>query len=383
MKRYILLIMALTLPFMLSAQTEDDDMYFVPSKKSAQKSAAKDRQMSEGEVQRIPHAQVVDYGSSRRSDDEYNRRYKSGGYAGRYNESGNAQSDSLQGTVERVTDSDADRYRDEAEDYAYSRRILRFHSPRLGIAISSPWYWDMVYDYGVYDYLYDSYYYYDPYLYSFGWGYGWSWGPWASWYGPIWGWHTPYAWTYWGWGPGWYGPGWHGHGPGVNRGQYAYRGTVSNRFGQGERIRTSALAGGANAATGRGTFGTRTSALGRNGYDTRTSTFNRGTYGTVNANDNRYNSGVIRGLGRSDGNRTSVYNNQRSQNRVTVNNTDRNTNTDRTSVNRNTYTPSRSSGSTFGGGNTGGSRGSFGGGGGSRGGGFGGGGGVSRGGGRR
>lgn len=376
MKRYILMIMALALPLMLSAQSEDDDMYFVPSKKSAQKSAATNKQLSQGEVERIQRPHTVDYGSNRRSEDEYNRRYSTNGYTGSYRKGSDAATDTLMdGTVERISDTNDDRDYDDAYDYAYSRRILRFHSPRIGIAISSPWYWDMVYDYGVYDYLYDSYYY-NPYLYNWGWSYGMSWGPWASWYGPIWGWSHPYAWTYWGWGPGWCGPGWHGHGwYGVNRGRYSYRGTMANRYGAGERIRTSALAGGANAATGRGTFGTRTSALGRGGYDTRTSTFNRNNIGTVNnPTYNRNNSNVIRGLGRTDGTRTSV--NRQSTPERTTNNYP-----ERTSVNRNTYTPQRSSGSTFGGGSRGGS---FSGGGGvSRGGGFGGGGGVSRGGGRR
>lgn len=185
---------------------------------------------------------VVDYHSNTRNEDEYNRRYV---YDGQYSE------DSLAARIDTVGIDDAQpRYdmNDPELDYRYSRRLVRFHSPRL-YALASPYYWDLYYGYGAWDYLYDPW---DPWYWHYGWSYGWTWGPWDCWYGSIWGWSHPCSWTYWGWGPGWIRPVYY----------TSYRRNIVPRefnssrghMAAGNRIRTNAV-GGRN-------LNTRTSALG-------------------------------------------------------------------------------------------------------------------------
>lgn len=88
---------------------------------------------------------------------------------------------------------------DEAlyDDYSCTARIIRFHSPTVGVLVSSPYYWDFYYDLV----------WYDPWLYpSYGWRAWWSWG--YPWY-----WSAYSPWWDWGWGWGWhrpYPPLWHG-----------------------------------------------------------------------------------------------------------------------------------------------------------------------------
>lgn len=380
MKKWMFITAVLAFPISMMAQ-DDDGMYFVPKKKAdTSASASNTRPVTQvtGQTGQRPALEV--YNTNSRDEDEYNRRYD--GYTGAYQTGGGYAEDSLAATVEYV-DKDSERYPDE--DYYYSRRILRFRSPRA-IALSSPYYWDLVYDYGVYDYLYDPFYY-DPFFWHYGWGYGWSWGPWSAWYGPIWGWHHPYAWTYWGWGPGWH----HHHGgfgaPGGWTGRGFNRGTfANNRYGSGTRIRTSGLANGGSASTGRGTFGTQTGTLGGRGTQTAIrggrNTSGR-TAGTAAAQTGvRTNAGSYSEYTRSRS--TSTYSQSRTEgNRNTTNVRPSSSRTTSQAAN-NTYTPSRSTqtissgnrntissggGSSRGGGFSGGSRGGgFSGGGGSRGG---------------
>lgn len=395
MKRLLLMALVLSAPLFMMAQ--DDDLYFSPSRKAAKTSAG---------ASSVRSNDIEVYNTNARDEDEYNRRNMSAGYAGSYS------SDSYQtgggygsrdGVVERVDSIDVD---DEENYYRFSRRLLRFHTPRI-YALSSPYYWDLVYGYGIYDYLYDPYYYdpffYDPYFYS--WGYGWGWSPWRAWYGPMWGWGGyRYAWSYWGYGPGWHvgycvGISYH-HGRGFDRG-----GSVHH----GRTIRTSALANGGNAATGRGSFrGTNTSrttavnrALGRTDYasrgnaggrtsayqsrtmggDGRTSAYSRGTSRSnqrTMVNGNGRTSAISRSSAASArSSASSRYDSSRSSSRSSSQ-----------SVNRTTAPSSYGRSGSVGGSYGGGSR-SYGGGGGFSGGGFGGGsrggggGGAVRGGGRR
>ncbi len=227
MNRWLFLTVLLVLPAFVFAQ-DDDDMYFTPRKKQQ---TQRPTHVGQGTVTIVAENPTIEvYNHNSRDDDEYNRR--TAGYDGSYQTEGGY--DEAEETLDEADRND--------EDYYYSRRILRFRSPRVGIAISSPYYWDLVYSWGAYDYLYDPYYY-DPFFWHYGWGYGWSWGPWSSWYGPFWGWHHPYHWSYWGWGPGWhhhyggwYG-GWGGH---YNRYQHG----AYNRFDAASRIRTGSLANG-------------------------------------------------------------------------------------------------------------------------------------------
>ena len=244
MKRLVTLALILV-PLLSMAQ---DDLYFTSSKKAKEAAQKRAAASMTARTETVTAPTVVDYHNNTRSEDEYNRRYV---YGGQYAEDSLAASID---TVQPMYDMN-----DPELDYRYSRRIVRFHNPRL-YALASPYYWDLYYGYGAWDYLYDPW---DPWYWHYGWSYGWSWGPWDCWYGSIWGWSHPYSWSYWGWGPGWSRP--------VYYTSY-YRNSVPRDFNSsrghmaaGNRIRTNAV-GGRN-------LNTRTSALGsRTGVvNTRTS----------------------------------------------------------------------------------------------------------------
>ena len=343
MKRLFLLSLAV-LPF-VNTMAQDDDLYFKPDMtgvvEDVQTAPAADRNASRrSSVYVRDNSKLAVYNTNARDEDEYNRRYSS--VAGYQTEGGadyslDYESNDTVFNTDTIYDTD---------DYAYSRRILRFHSPRVAVALSSPYYWDLVYGYGVYDYLYDAYY--DPFFYSWGWGYGWSWGPWSCWYGGLWGWHYPYRWSYWGWGPGWH-HGWHGH-YAWNHGRYSDRGGFRNRFDRGQSIRTSQLANGGNASRSAGTFSGRS-----NGIASRSVSSSRSLRGGDGVGLRANNASSARtATGRSVGARSSYadYARSRSVNtpdsRVTNTVTSRTANQNRTSYtrpssSRSTYTPSRSS----------------------------------------
>lgn len=363
MKSLFSLLCLALLPLALHAQ--DDDMYFTPTKKKNVTPSS----TAAGPVRRPVRTIIADdpvdiavYNTRSRDDDEYNRRY-----VGTYQTSGGYDADTL--AADTLYGGTAE-YDDE-DDYLYSRRILRFRSPRVGIAISSPYYWDLVYSYGAYDYIYSDPYYYDPFYWHYGWGYGWCWGPWSSWYGPMWGWHHPHAWTYWGWGPSWH----HAH--------HGWAHAVPNRYQRGNmsygidrntrRIRAGVLSdGGRTYAANRNGVLTRTSAASRGGL-TRSAAVTRGDQTRPNYTDytrSRSNSTYTR-------QRTAAQNGTSESTRAVRQSSTRATST--TTPQRTTSVPQRSTrapyggasrGGSYGGGSYGGSRGgSYGGGGGSRGGG--------------
>ena len=410
MKRLLTLAL-FVIPLLSMAQ---DDLYFTSSKKAKAEAARQvERQMRareqelkkemrarEQEVKKDLNARqsgvgtnaqpapVVDYNSNRRSEDEYNRRYVNGAYQGAIGQQGN---DTLEARINGVDSDDANSKYDMDDpelDYRFSRRIVRFHSPRL-YALASPYYWDLYYDYGAWDYLYAPY---DPWYYHWGWSYGWSWGPWDCWYGSIWGWHHPYAWAYWGWGPGWH------YSYPVHHVTYA-RNVMPRQFNSprghmnaGNRIRTNALGRSINtrtsalnrtgiassrtSAVGRTSISNRTSAIGRTDAQTRTQTYGRSR---TSANTRGGSSEERYIPSRSSSNQNSSSRSSETRSRTST--VQRSNATTRTT----SPTPSRSTSPSYGGASRSGSiggGGSFGGG--SRGGGsFGGGGGVSRGGGSR
>lgn len=383
MKR-ILALALVALPLWSMAQ---DDMYFMPSKK--QKNTEQAKVQRPATITFVTEPSTVDYKSNRQSDDAYNRRYSSGEWQ---TSGGGLPDDSLMtATIDSVyTDSRYDM--DDPElDYRYSRRLVRFHSPRYHV---SPYYWDVVYGYGAWDYLYDPY---DPWYYHYGWSYGWSWGPWDCWYGGIWGWSRPYAWTYWGWGPGWHH---HCH---LAYAHHSYHSVPRSSRGalygnRGGNIRTSALAhgrsggirGGALASTRQASQGYRGSfrsnaTAGRGTSERRTSATRGGSYSNYSNSRSRTEGGAYRQSAAASERTTSASRGTYSNSRSSV--SERSSSSERQSYSRSTYnsnsssrstyTPSSRSSSSYGGGSFGG--GSFGG---SRGGGsFGG--GDSRGGGRR
>lgn len=279
MKRSILLSL-IFMPF-VSIMAQDDDLYFSPTSTPAVQSVNRNSLIGEVDEGAFDQSKLAVYNNNSRNDDEYNRRYAGAGSMGYQTEGGNDYSYDYESND---TIFNTDSISDGSDDYAYSRRILRFHSPRVGIALSSPYYWDLVYGYGIYDYLYDAYY--DPFFYSWGWRYGWAWGPWSSWYGPFWGWYHPYGWSYWGWGYGW-----HGH-YAWNHGRYSQRGGgfVNRDVAKADGIRTNSLPNGGNASLSRGTFGSRNSnlasrsSIGRNSNNANVASRNSRTIAGRNTN---------------------------------------------------------------------------------------------------
>lgn len=366
MKRLLLLTFVLV-PLLSMAQ---DDLYFTSSKKA--KEAAQKRQTTSmnARTETVPAPTIVDYNSNTRNEDEYNRRYV---YGGQYAE------DSLAARIDSVGGQKYD-MDDPEVDYRYSRRIVRFHSPRL-YAITSPYYWDLYYGYGAWDYLYDPW---DPWYWHYGWSYGWTWGPWDCWYGSIWGWNHPYSWTYWGWGPGWSRPVYYTsyHHNTMPRAYNSSRGHMA----AGDRIRTNPSGGRTlSSQTNSNVVNSRTNAM-RGRTEVGNSRTQAQIYNGVREGNGRRNSGNVANSNMP----TRSYSNQNSSSRTQVQQPTRTqvqqptrTQTQqqtRTQVQQNTrtYTPtsttrSSSSGSFGGGGSFGGATrsggGSIGGGGGRSGGG--------------
>ncbi|MDY2623848.1 MAG: hypothetical protein SOV62_05075 [Alloprevotella sp.] len=163
MKKILSLMLLAAVGFM-PATAQDDDVYFVPSKSS--KTSQKDRSNFSSQAERIPveASNTYDnlYEMSDRDIDAYNRRY--------------AVTDSIDA---------ADDYAEDNEEGTYTRRLVRFHSPTVGVYVSSPYY-DVVADYYWYDPWFSPWYY-SPF---YGPSYAWTWSPWAyDWYWG-WGWHT-------------------------------------------------------------------------------------------------------------------------------------------------------------------------------------------------
>lgn len=312
MKRLVTLALILV-PLLSMAQ---DDLYFTSSKKAKEAAQKRAASSMSARTQTVVAPTVVDYNSNTRSEDEYNRRYV---YSGDLQNAGGAyMDDSLAARIDTIgVENTRSRYdmNDPELDYRYSRRLVRFHSPRL-YALTSPYYWDLYYGYGAWDYLYDPW---DPWYWHYGWSYGWTWGPWDCWYGSIWGWSHPYSWTYWGWGPSWSRP--------VYYASY-YRNTVPRDFNSsrghmaaGNRVRTNAL-GGRDLGVRTSALNSRTSATAAAGrtsaLNTRTAS-GAGVQGVSNVGNGRraggtsYTDYTNARTGRSattvnEGARTPVYN---------------------------------------------------------------------------
>ena len=173
---YISLV-ALATSLTLQAQ---DDVYFVPSKANVEKSTAQ---------YGLPRNTY--YSGSRRSIDEYNRRF--GSYVQPIDSTGN-DIVNFDGRAGVYPDSI---YADGTDDYRYTRRMNRFddyawEDPyRAGFYAgrASSWYWNSSW------YWDDPFYWDDPYYgyySSWTWGYpyyrGWGWSrPWhyGAWYWPY------------------------------------------------------------------------------------------------------------------------------------------------------------------------------------------------------
>ncbi len=189
-----LLLLALGLSS-IGTYAQDDDVYFVPSAKD--KVESNDIYTSGRSSYEPIGSDGSAYESSNWADhrgngkwdvDAYNRRgpkYK-----------GQCYTDTTSQTSTTSSRQSYDEgYDDGYDDGYFTSRLVRFWSPRIGVYVSSPYYWDY------YDYCYDPFYY----GYDSPWSWGWSgWYGWGSWYG-----WRPYYNNWYAWG-GWYNPWWGG-----------------------------------------------------------------------------------------------------------------------------------------------------------------------------
>lgn len=304
-KLFLLSVLAVVLPASLMAQ--DDDMYFVPTKKNVEKA-------------KYGYGMPRDtyYSGSNRSVDEYNRRYAS--MVQSVDSLGNVVPDSIGNDIIQL-DGVAGVYPDSLGDYTYTRRMSRWDDYewrdgyRAGYSDGrfGRWGWSSYYPYysGWYGGWYDPWY--DPWYYG-GWGY---WG-YAGWYDP---------WYYGGWGyPGY----WHGHWHG---GWYPSYGV----------------------AWGRRSTGTRNHSGGGKGYNYRRYNSVGGNRGFA-GNRGNYNNNVHSGNNRRNVNFGGVRNS---------NGNNYQNNTHSPSRNNSSFGGTRSSGGSYGGGggsSRGGGGGHFGGG---------------------
>lgn len=262
MKKIVFLsLLAFCLPWMLAAQSIDDDLYYVPSKeKKEQKQTTTKVSSSKEEIVVKSNTPTTVYTSpgqttivvrdrkgKTRDIDEYNRRYSSKENDFSYD------NDTLYVDEKDVPDPDGEwvsGFDGSQDDYEYAMRIIRFRNPRYAISISSPLYWDVVYGMNSWDwnvYTDGLYAYAFPTFSNRMWwdwrynSYGWGWG-YPSYYGwgyPSYGWGGFYNDWYIGWG-GWYGgwswghhhSGWgHGYYPGDGGSHWGggWAGTYTNR----------------------------------------------------------------------------------------------------------------------------------------------------------
>lgn len=306
MKKLLLLsVLAVILPSSVSAQ--DDDMYFVPTKKNVEK-AKQDYGMPRDTY----------YSGSNRSVDDYNRRYVSTVQA--VDSLGNVIAADSIGSDIIGFDGVAGVYPDSLGDYTYTRQMSRWDDYewrdgyRAGYTDGrwGRWGWSSYY-YPYYSGWYGGWYdpWYDPWYYG-GWGY---WG-YAGWYYPWYGWGYPGYWHGY-WHSGWYPGG----------------GIAWARRSTGTRNHSSSGTGGYNYRRYNSIGGDRSYA-------------NRGTYnGTASGNRN---------------NSTSRFGGVRNSN--TNNNTYQQNNSYNSSSRNSSFGGTRSSGGSFGGGSRGGGGGHFGGG---------------------
>ena len=207
MKKLLLISMLIgALPFTMQAQ--DDDLYFVPKKKSVEKS-----------VVETNVSQPVTYTDSSRSIDEYNRRMVS---SYQVIDGDTIKTDSLKSDIIYFSEEKGvypDSLKEENEDFELTKKMSRFDDYQLadnaafwagyqaGLdtwAWHSPWYYSR---YGWYGGWYDPWY--SPYYYT-SWRYGWY-DPWYYGYG-YYGWYDPWYYGYYGYPYhyGWYYPYWGG-----------------------------------------------------------------------------------------------------------------------------------------------------------------------------
>ena len=299
MKRLLLISMfAGMLPMTMAAQ--DDDLYFVPKKKSAEKVTDNYGMPTD-----------VYYSGSDRSIDEYNRRLKS-----RVEVIGGDSTlcDTISFSAEKgvyPNDSISD------EDFKLTKKMSRFDDYRIsdneafwaGYAAGrydwawhSPWYYTR---YGWYDpWYYSRWRWYDPWYYD--WYYGW--------YDP---WYDPWYYGY-GWYSGWYAPRYYGWYSGGSVGRH-YANTIgagtirrdggthmgyrrsgsSSRYANGSRmsseLRNRTVSG--NSRNGRVNRSSASRNYDSSNYNRGTFSGNTGSYSSSRGNGGSFSSSSSRSSG--------------------------------------------------------------------------------------
>lgn len=277
MTRKILLLTAiLALPFAIYAQ--NDDMYFVSSKKKSisEKKTVEKRTLKNNNESPWRDAEDVDYHSGALRDvDEYNRR-------------GSSQRQVL-ARLEGDT-----LYVDSPDTLEQKEYLVRYEQ---NYAVDEPYNDD--YYFSTRLSRYHGFYHYDPFMWDicFGWYDPWY-DPWYGWYGPYYR-HGLYSWCSWGWGwghchLGWHhgwGPGWHhGWAPAAPPRPHRPGGSAVANGGQrpgGGRGAVTSSRGGRNYATA-SRSNMASSRGGRNAGVT--SSPSRGNRMPANQNGGRYNS---------------------------------------------------------------------------------------------
>lgn len=391
MKKIVLLLsFALSLPLAMMAQSNDDDLYFVPSKEQKKQEEVKPKVVREPRVNTntttiytAPGSTVVieDRKGNKldaRDVDEYNRRYNS------KDNDFSMQDDTLYVKERSTPGLDGEwvggEFNGSQDDYEYAERIIRFRNPRFAVSISSPLYWDIVYGAnswnwnvytdGLYAYAFPTFtnrLWWDWRFNSY--GPGWGWG--GGWNYPYYGWGGYYP-GYWGggyWGPHWghnhgYYPGWGGGGHWArntytNRtygGSSDYRNSSSvRRYGSNGSVRSERSSGTSSYSRGdqnstRRVIGTRTVGE-RNGTSTRTDASSSRHSIYTRPSSTRSSSSVesSRGSGSvstpeySEGGRRSSSRSSSTYTRGSSSAPERSYSTERSNNSSRSYTPSRSS----------------------------------------
>ena len=283
MKKWILLSVMLG-AVSLSSLAQDDDMYFVPTKKNV----ARDRA-----TYGIPADTY--YSGSMRSVDEYNRRWASS-YEVLPVDTGDIISFA---GVEGV-------YPDSLGDFSLTQRMTRFDGYEPSAAYwagysrgySDSWGWHSPWYYSYYPW-YD--WYYDPWYYD-----SWYWGGWYGWYGP---WYSPWYRGYY----SYYDP-WYYSGGGVT---YAHYNPGTENHGRISGAGPTGFASGRTRTYSSGTFGSSrslgTSVANRSGAygGSRTSTSAATSTRTRTSTPN-YSTNNIPTYSNSNGNFGGSYSNSSS-----------------------------------------------------------------------
>lgn len=298
------LFCALSVPSI--AQNYYDDLYYVPEHESESvKKESSQTLHDEYDDSAIQASDAVSGGQGLAMDvDAYNRRPGAGTTAVSVKDTvAKAEYAPASGNGRREY-SYADRNEDEGwvngfngsvADYEYATRIIRFHSPRFAVHISSPYYWDIVYGLDSFNwnvYVDGSYAWAFPtFSNSLWWDWTFSrpyWGYGAypyGFYSGYWGIYNPYY--YGGWYGGWYNPYYWG-GPGYyhHRPYYGWGGRPSY---YDNRRPVSGAYGSRHSSLNRTSTGTRVPVGGRYNSGTRNSS-TAGTRVTGSNYSNRNNS---------------------------------------------------------------------------------------------